>query len=178
MYELCNKLFSDSIVFLTFIISLATILYMIFTILMWVTMKNSIDLSKQIFDSTNRPFIGVSEFSIQFTHNGLLNPFIRYSNFGTVPAKQLLLKIEYILNSKNIFSYEIELPNLFPKDNSIWGAEIQSEFLKNKLNPLDTFSFSLVIQYNGVTKTKHYTKELYKYDYKNERFSVTESTWN
>ena len=178
MCELFNKIFSDSTVFLTFIIASATVLYMLFTILMWLSMRKSINLSKQIFETTNRPFIGISEFSLQFTDNGLLNPFIRYSNFGTIPAKQLLLKINYVLNSKNIFSFKVDLSNLFPKDKSMWGDVIQSEFVKSNLTPSDNFSFSLDLQYNGVTETSYSTKELYKYDHISNSFSVVESIWN
>lgn len=178
MNEIFDKIFCDPLVFLTFVIALATVLYMIFTVLMWLSMKNSLNLSKQIFESTNRPFIGISEFSVQFTDDGLLNPFFRYTNFGAIPAKQLLLKIEYFLNSKSIFTFKIDLPNLFPKDKSMWGNVIKSDFIKNKLTPSDIFSFSMIIEYNGVTKVSHSTKEFYKYDNANNSFIITESIWN
>lgn len=178
MYELFDKLFDDSMVFLTSLITLITFLYMVFTALMWISMKKSVDLSKQIYESSNRPFIGIPSINLQFVDKGLLNPSINFSNFGNIPAKQILLRLECLINSELVEFFEISLPNSFPKKSGFWANTVGSKFCKDILNPSDMFTFSFEITYYGITKTKYSTKELYKYDQVSNKFEVIGSVWN
>jgi len=175
---LCNKLTSDPIVFWTSIIAISTVLYMVYTIRMWKSMVEQVKLNRQIFEFSNRPFLGISEFTVHFTSEGFLNPFFRYSNFGNIPARKVKLKIEYFLNSKRVFLHELELPNSFPKEKAIWGDSIESELTQKQLSSSDAFSFSIILLYTGVMNTIYSTREILQYDYKADSFVAVESEWN
>ncbi|MEW6196763.1 MAG: hypothetical protein AB1521_16575 [Bacteroidota bacterium] len=177
MCELFDKIFSDSSVFLNFVIAFATFSYMIFTVLMWLSMKKSINLTKQNFELSNRPFIGVTEFGINFVDNGHLNPFFRYINFGNVPAKEIVLNLSIEHNSEKIFYYKSIMNNVFPSNTSMWAEVFETDY-KSMISPTDDFTLAMNISYNGVTNTRYSTKELYKYDYASNSFSVIESKWD
>lgn len=178
MCELFDKIFSDSMIFLTSLIAFATFAYMVFTVLMWLSMRKSINLTKQNFELTNRPFIGISEFRAHFVDNGFLNPTVKYINFGTIPAKEIILSFSFILDSKQVSHYEVILNNLFPTKGSAWIDVIKSDFSKEIISPNSIFTLGINISYNGVTKTRYSTKELYKYDNIGDSFSVIESVWD
>lgn len=177
MCELFDKIFSDSLIFLTFIIALATVLYMVFTVLMWLSMRRSINLTKQNFELTNRPFIGINRVDVKFVDNGRLNPFFEYINFGNVPAKEIIIEFFITINSKQVFNFNSTINNIFPTNTSMWADVFELDF-KSMFSSNDTFIFTMNISYNGVTKTKYSTKELYKYDSIGDKFTTIESVWN
>ncbi|MCJ7648863.1 MAG: hypothetical protein MUP85_09645 [Candidatus Lokiarchaeota archaeon] len=177
MCELANKIFSDPIVFLTALIALETFLYMVFTALMWLSMKNSINISKQNFEATNRPFVGISDSDVKFVDNGYLNPYFKCVNFGNVPAKEIFFELIVTLNTIIIHNFELSLNNIFPSNDSMWADVFESDF-KSMISPQDSFTLKLNIFYCGVTKTKYTTTELYKYDYTTNNFTTVESIWN
>src|SRR3990167_7438078 len=107
----------------SYIIAIATVAYVIVSYFLWKTTNDSLKLNRKIYQSSNRPFIGFESCELHFVDEYKINPFIRYCNFGNLPAKDVSINVSYNLDeTKSITKfYPIDLSNIFPKKSSQWG---------------------------------------------------------
>ncbi|MCX8106958.1 MAG: hypothetical protein N3D80_13910 [Ignavibacterium album] len=140
-------------------------------------MRSSINLTKKIFELTNRPFIGIKKSEIHFVANGHLNPMFTYFNFGNVPAKEINIGFSVVLDSKKIYNSNFTIDNIFPQNSILWANTLNSDF-KGMFTVKNTFDLFMKITYRGVTDEIYSTEECYRYNSLSDDFKIIISKWD
>ncbi len=170
----------DPIVFATVVIAGATVANVGVAILMWIESSRTLKHSQRIFKDTHRPFIGIYDPRIIIANNTAINPSIRYKNFGSLPARNITLRVDIILNGNTIASESpFEKPVvLFQGDNQTWAATIAEGTVdKVFLNPQTHAEIVIRLDYESVDETCYLTEERYRFNHSTNEFELKSSTW-
>ena len=173
---------SDPIVLWTIIIALATIANVFVSTLMWVITNKYVRITRDIYESSQRPYIGVSKYEL--TDNpatNLLSYHIKMENFGNVPAKNMHTNIKIFINGDEhpIPAGPVEASTLFPKVfDSLTGIIRVPEQRLPILNGLSRLELELSIDYEGIVTAKYSTKERAQYNAQASGFVVIKGSWS
>ncbi len=171
--------------FCTAIIALATIVYVIYAAKLWRVSLDTLQLTKKIFESTNRPFI-VSETPelelIALPKPSFIN--ITMKNKGHVPSSGVVIEFKAMFENTDVTK---TLPNsaplsIFPDFSEKIAIEIENKAnqmiaLLSKPTSTSLLELSLNIKYNGIADQKYTTNCHYRYDIKLKRFTTERITW-
>lgn len=152
--------YKDPITLATLVIAAATAIYCVMTILLWRATKNTADLTRLLFEKTNRPFVATKEVT-SIAMGGGLQAQITLSNFGTVPAMDMRVSITHWLNNEQLTSTEQPLSKIIlaPRVEII----LESTVTDNRLNivSMSGFEIRLEITYTGITDKPYRHHEIY-----------------
>jgi len=175
LFDIC-----DPIVSATVVIAVATVANVVVAILMWNIFSRTLKHSQKVFKDTHRPFIGIYDPSIKLTDNNAINPFIRYKNFGSLPARNITLSVDIMLNGNTIASESpFEKPVvLFQGSESMWAATIAEGTVDEVfLNPQTHADIVIRIEYESVDQARYRTEECYRLKHSTREFELISSTW-
>ena len=170
----------DPIIVATMIIAIATVINLGVAILMWNISARTLKHSQRIFKDTHRPFIGIYDPSITIVNDTAINPFIRYKNFGSLPARNITLSVDIILNGNTIASESpFEKPVvLFQGGESMWAATIAEGTVDQVfLNPQTHAEIVIRLDYESVDESCYLTEERYRLNHSTNEFELKSSTW-
>ncbi len=175
MFDMC-----DPIVIATVIIAIATVINLGVAILMWNISARTLKHSQRIFKDTHRPFIGIYDPSITIANNNAINPSIRYKNFGSLPARNITLRVDIILNGSTIATESpFDKPIvLFQGDDSRWANTIAEGTVDEVfLNTQTRVDIVIRLDYESVDESCYWTEERYRFNHSTEEFELKSSMW-
>jgi len=172
---------SAIIMWATTVIAITAIVNIIVTFCMWKISSRALKHSEKVFSLTNRPYLGITSASISFTDEKDINPFIHFSNFGILPAKNIFFRWILMVNNKEIFS-EINPEKDFvlkPGESSQWGDTIfKDSFNKSMINANKSFKLIIQVSYDTIGDNHYETKDIYEYNIQNHKFIKVFSQWD
>jgi hypothetical protein len=166
------------------IIGVATVAYVIFAALLWFVSNNTLKLTKQIFEATNRPFVFPELPKIDWSKPHYIQTVIR--NNGRMPANSVSFKFFATFsdnnNEKDVTGKQSSVNSLtiFPDSTVEKDFAINNEHADIAGICTSQYErFSLVIgidiTYRGITKQEYATHCKYRYDMKLKKFEIIET---
>jgi hypothetical protein len=169
----------NTITLSTIVIAAATVAYVIYSFLLWKVTRQSIDLTRRIFESTNRPYVGV-EAGEAISKDGLIYVQTKIKNFGSAPAIELVGNWEITVDGK-------PLPTLKQCYEAIVLLPQAACEHKSIINPGEEFQLSdnnhsLEIQFNLIYKSigrqEYFYREQQRFDHEHHTFVKTSGDAN
>lgn len=171
--------------FWTAVIALATIVYVFFAAKLWSVNLDTLRLTKQIFESTNRPFLftDMPELALsRTTYPSLIKIII--NNKGHIPSSDVMISFRATYNDIDITKRSLpsEPLSIFPNSYEERAFEIinnRNELFvlhsyPSRANSLDVF---LIVKYQGIANQQYATDCHYHYDAALKRFTTVNITW-
>ena len=163
----------------TIVIAIATVAYVIYSFLLWKTTRQSINLTRRIFEATNRPYVGV-EAGEAIGKDGLIYVQTKIKNFGTAPAIELIGNWVITVDGK-------PLPTLKQCYEAIVLLPQATCEHKSIINPGEEFQLSdnnhsLEIQFNltykSIGRQEYFYREQQRFDHEQSTFVKTSGDAN
>jgi len=167
----------------TAIIAVATVVYVLYAAKLWRVSVDTLQLTKKIFESTNRPFIVSEEPQLELVQEQKPSfVLVKISNKGRVPSSGVLIEFNVKFENKDaaITHPSIEPLSIFPDFSEQISIEVDNKrnhmiaYLDKPSSPLELF---LIIKYNGIADQQYTTNCHYRYDVKLKRFNSVNITW-
>lgn len=100
--------FRDAITVSTVVIAIATVVNLVVSIGLWISTKDSVDIARHVFESANRPYIGIQGITvINNKPDKTMNITAAIKNFGTVPGEKPDVGWDVILDGNSLASENI-----------------------------------------------------------------------
>jgi hypothetical protein len=178
----CDEI-SDPIVYWTCVIAVATIVNAVVAILMWRATMRSVKLAKQAFSATQRPFIGVSSYTLdQDSTTGDISVRLVFENFGPIPARNFLPDSDFLINGAlhPVIKAPFTSSTLFPRVSATFQGSISNanNFCASILNGEARLEVVFNATYQGATEESYKTHERATFAVRAHGFVVTEGDWN
>ena len=158
----------------TVVIAVATVLYLIATVLLWLTTRQSVNLTKIIFEASHRPYVDIEverkksenveeeeeeEEEIVFQ--------LTFENVGGVPAHNLQYSVRVIVDGVVLPMAELaEEPFtvLYPSKKSYAFVSTDDPSHMEAINNAGTLLLHLKCTYNGATGQQYCYEDKARYD--------------
>lgn len=143
-------------------IAIATIAYMVTTVLIWLSMRKQL----KIMEVANRPFVAPTVFKTVQTDDGGIDITIQIENTGSLPATNLAF-------DWNIFINDIKQPGGFNKAQPAILLPSNRIYLPASFNPnvfaalkskSSVMKIAINISYQGLNEKSYTTHHETKYD--------------
>ena len=148
---------NQTIAVATIVIAVATVFYLIATVLLWLTTRRSVNLTRDMFEASHRPYVGASKISYKIDdENQMLEFVILIINSGASPATDLNQTQQILLDGipLHMDSHESTGQCLMPKETSSHHILLTGEkFVKAINSGVLTLRYSL--RYKGVGQKQH-----------------------
>jgi hypothetical protein len=170
--------------FLTAVIAVSTTAYAIISLLLWHTNRKLIELTRDMFEITNRPHVGVETIVCHIEpEDKSIAVIALIRNVGTAPALNFRAEWIPLINScpQPVVALAPEatgtlLPGAMPV--CLDGAEGRSEVVKAILSGASTLEFVIDITYDGVAGKHHHNHQKSRFHHQFRRFITTESKYD
>ncbi|BDV43604.1 hypothetical protein GURASL_25270 [Geotalea uraniireducens] len=164
---------NDPITLATIVIAAATVINV--GAALWVSIKTSeyTEITKNIYNASNRPYIGIESFEVNKDDNKHILINVHYKNFGTVPASNVKVNYDMLLDGNPGNHSNIELDdsksNLFPQ--SIHNIRLKTgSYYDDIISGKHKLDVVIDIKYRGATKDIYEVNERWRYDPNHNHF--------
>lgn len=168
--DMTKKWFKDPITVATVVIAFATVINVLVSLYMGKKTNDYTEVTKNIYKASNRPYVGIDAVKFNKDDGKHLIFLITVKNFGSIPATNVRVSNQLILDGTNIptagYEFNNKHSNLFPQatDNFIMKVGSVYDRVENGSMVLDLTS---TIKYRGVISdgTSDYEdRETWRYD--------------
>ena len=172
----------SSMLFWTAIIAVATLAYVIVTGYLLKLNSALLNLTREIFESTNRPFISfetVASYPTSFTRPE--HVFIGIKNTGNLPAKNIIPICQIKIDGKNL-AFDITPSDkifLFPGSHNVYAIKPHDlDIITNSLKSKLSIEIFFELKYDSTSDHTFTTKGFYSYNYTHDGFKIVDGTWS
>jgi hypothetical protein len=89
--------YKDPLTVATIVIAVATVAYFISTMLLWRETRDSVRITRDMFEASHRPYIGLTAISHTISDEKATFT-VRYKNAGSVPARDFKVGVQVVAN--------------------------------------------------------------------------------
>ncbi|MBI3403841.1 MAG: hypothetical protein HY046_00080 [Acidobacteria bacterium] len=153
--------------------AIATVAYTRYSKRMWQSMAETARFTRQSFEATNRPLVGIRSVDVHIEES--LSPFVAIldiANVGNVPATNVRVEGE-IWASDSPSSAVEAYPRgfvLLPNSNMVASQCILSDDLASLLDGRVALSLTVTVKYSGVRGDEYETRSEFTFDSKHNTF--------
>ena len=147
-----RSFFSDPITTATTVIAVATVINLIISSLLWRATKRTADVTKNIFDAANRPFLFPVLDAVWDRERRRFNFIIEIRNFGAVPASNIRGKIRATLEDEEVRVWDDLAPAsllLLPQQPIAFPSYIDGDNFTALWERDEELRLSVEFQYKG-----------------------------
>ena len=154
---------SDPLIILTFVIAICTFVYVIVTALIWSATLQNTRATRQMIESSQRPYLGSSSVSISHGHMAHSAIDVKVTNVGSVPGHKvevnmLLTSAEY--TSETIGGGGVD-HQIFLLPGKSWTLTKELTDAENDILKKGSLMVEVHIRYHGATDKQHRTDATY-----------------
>ena len=129
------------------------------TLLLWFETNRSVNITREIFESTNRPFLVLEQSpSVYIMDSSALNIEFNITNIGITPSRSILTWVEFLYYKKRSFTEIISknFSTLYPKEKGFVSYRFEGRQLKKVLRDRSLHKIILKINYLGPSNDRKY----------------------
>lgn len=153
--------YEDPITVATIVIAGSTVVYVVATILLWRETRDSVKITRETFENSLRPFIGVPELSVHNHTDKLELVFtLKVMNFGSIPAIEVRTSANILADGNTLPVQKHESGFLLiPPHSDILTIFTLDEADYQRAIKSARLDFRGSVQYEGISQKK------YQYDF-------------
>ena len=168
--------------FWTAIIAVATLAYVIVTGYLLKLNSKSLNLTREMFEATNRPFISIETVaSYPSSSSRPEHVFIGIKNTGNLPAKNIVPVCQIKIDGKHL-AFDITPSDkifLFPGSHNVYAIKPNNlDTITNSLKSKSSIEIFFELKYNAISDHTYTTKGYYTFNYTHDAFKVVDATWS
>jgi archaellum component FlaG (FlaF/FlaG flagellin family) len=160
----------------TIVIAVATVLYLVATVLLWLTTRRSVNLTRDIFEASHRPYVSITEIeavglngddSEEDETPDRVAIVFTLKNVGNVPAHDLRYEVRVSVDGSLMPALEEEeepVALLFPGDTGHFFIETSETSQVDTIRNAKSLSLLITYSYKGATQQRYSYKEKASYD--------------
>ncbi len=176
-----QKTWKDPITLATIVIAAATVINVGAAIYVGVKTSEYTEITKNIYKSANRPYVGIESFKINKDDNKHLLFYVNYKNFGTVPASNVRIKYDMLFDGHKAHRSNEDVydsnSNLFPQVAHSIRLKTGADY-ENIISGKTILDVTVNIKYQGITKEEFEVNETWRYDPNHNHFHHVDARTN
>jgi hypothetical protein len=172
--------YSQPMTLFTFVIALSALINLFVAWRMWMSNRDSVELTRHIFESTHRPFVGVGGIAAEI-NIGLqrFSYLAEIRNFGSLPANSLTMHYKVVIGGSDqpISTIPHGPSVLFPDGSAhMKGFEGRPALFSAIVEGTQAFELVIDLDYKDTTGNPHHTHEKSRYRHDQRAFIKIEGT--
>ena len=155
----------------TVVIAVATVVNLLVSIGLWLVTLSSLRVSREVFDTANRPYVGVDTFDVHHDYETKsLQLTMIIKNFGTAPAGAFNSTWQIWMDGHSIVPVPIDKPyTLFPGQTSVKLSAVTGDRFDQVMRGSVILDITTWVSYDGPSHVYHYCE---KHQYRPDRRAV------
>jgi len=158
-----HAILSDPMMTATIVIAVATVVYSVLTLLLFITTSRNTSITREIFEASHRPYLGIPEINTTIAPSGNAVHFeCGIQNFGSIPAHNIEMTAgDLAINGAavNLRAGEFGKFSIFPTSHHFFHTDIHDAPNAATVLQFSRVELRISLRYEGLAKKK------YTYDY-------------
>jgi len=170
----------DLIIWSSIVIAVATAINLVVAISMWNVTSDSVELNREIFRTTHRPYLGLWNAKLE-ANDSTRKVFLmaEIKNFGSIPATVNEFSFSVIINTDTVkLEARDSIKIVFPTMIGKVGRTLSWLKYKKIIEEKDRLSLDVYVKYKGTAPDEYITFERLGYIHSRNEFLLIDGSWD